>query len=234
MSKPEITGESRTCPKYSMRSIQEDFLKEVIVLPPGFQSQILAKPSNYRRILNSHRSPSLRGWSRRAEFLPPAELTQTVSSWPQWQVSWFPEGKSGPPEHPDPEHTPFAVSPAMTQGNATLILVLRTNSAGDSPRGYMKMSSESISLNFWVDGGTEIRTRGLSFNFSFCFWVELCFYGTKFRRDYSENKSSHPAPSDSPVTHLSSSEATSFLCIFLLLVIAYMSNTCTYIPSFLF
>lgn len=119
-----------------------------------------------------------------------------------------------------------------TQGNATLIPVPRTNSTGDALRGFLKVSSESISLDFWVVGGIE-RTAGLSFNFTFCFFEwEMYSSCTKFRRDYAENKSSSCLlPSDSPRAQISASEATSVLCIFPRLVIAYVSNMWTYIFS---
>lgn len=138
----------------------------------GFQMSIPAQPSDYRRTLDFHPSPSLQ----------PLRLTQvcglsSTSRGLDWQFLPSVDNLLAPIRE---VRAPTASSlwghtsrrlPSNDLRQSSSDPFPRADSAGNSPRGYMKMVSESVSLNFGVDGGT-VRTRGLPFNFNSCFRFE--------------------------------------------------------------
>ena len=141
-------------------------------------------------------------WPRCAECLPSAE-PWGLRFFPSVAGPWNPTREIGTPRASRLwTHTFWSLHTLVTQGNAPPIPVPRTNSAcQDSPGGFLKVLSESISFNFWVYGRIE-RSRGLSFNFCFCFCFFLSRkYIPKVQNSEGttiENKSSCSLPSDSP------------------------------------
>lgn len=120
----------------------------------------LVQPSDCRRILGSDHLPILQGWPECAEFLPSAE-----NSGLQFLLSkaglWKPTGEVRTPRA-SRHWTAFGVSALLepwhvgNTGDAPLTPVLRTNSAGDSPRGTKKcLLNQSLALSFWVGGSKK-------------------------------------------------------------------------------